>query len=95
MLQKLALYDYFFDPMTGKKKALFETRLIFGFLSKRSKGKLKYFHKRWLVLVSPKPLTRGNSLEKLADETILDDSLIPTWMEMDTAYYFNADGQSK
>lgn len=51
----------------NKKK--FESRLLTGFLEKRSRGKMKYFMKRWFVLVSAKPLTSDFS-----DEDILESS---------------------
>lgn len=30
--------------------------MIYGYLGKRSKGKVKYFQKRWFILVSAKSL---------------------------------------
>jgi len=33
-----------------------EKRMIYGYLAKRNKGKMKYFSKKWLILISSKSL---------------------------------------
>ena len=38
-----------------KEKAL-KSRIMYGFLKKRSKGKIKYFSSRWFFLISARPL---------------------------------------
>lgn len=37
-------------------ESILNRRLIAGFLNKRSKGKMKYFQRRWYILISAKPL---------------------------------------
>lgn len=38
-----------------KEKTL-KSRIMYGFLKKRSKGKIKYFSSRWFFLISSRPL---------------------------------------
>ncbi|CAD8111062.1 unnamed protein product [Paramecium primaurelia] len=66
-------------------------RMIYGYLGKRSKGKVKYFQKRWFILVSAKPLYSDYN-----DEKILNESQLPPWLELDTITYFKQkeDGKS-
>ncbi|CAD8207552.1 unnamed protein product [Paramecium octaurelia] len=65
-------------------------RMMYGYLGKRSKGKVKYFQKRWFILVSAKPLYSDYN-----DEKILQESQLPPWLELDTITYFkqNEDGK--
>jgi hypothetical protein len=63
-----------------------ENRSIFGIVEKRSKGKIKIYYERWAILISSKPL-----FEDFTDESILENSKIPPWMELDTLYYFKLD----
>jgi hypothetical protein len=46
-----------------------ENRSIFGVVEKRSKGKIKFYNKRWAILISSKPL-----FEDFTDESILENS---------------------
>jgi hypothetical protein len=69
MLEKSGLNSYL--GVSEKAKKFMMNRMIFGYLSKRSKGKIKYFMKRWFVLISAKPLKQDNILE---DEEILQDT---------------------
>jgi len=49
---------------TVKEKTL-KSRMMYGFLKKRSKGKIKYFSQRWFFLISSRPLVTifTNNLE--------------------------------
>lgn len=38
-----------------KEKTL-KTRMIYGFMKRRSKGLVKYFNKYWFLLISSRPL---------------------------------------
>lgn len=42
-----------------KEKQL-KSRIIYGFLKKRSKGKIKYFQSRWFFMISSRPLVSLN-----------------------------------
>lgn len=53
-----------------------------GFLNKRSKGAVKYFQKRWFILVS------GNPIIQSADEESLTEDNFPPWMHLNNIYYF-------
>lgn len=46
-------------------------------------GKVKYFMKRWFILVSAKSISPFYS-----DEKILAENILPPWMELDALYYF-------
>ncbi|CAK57824.1 unnamed protein product (macronuclear) [Paramecium tetraurelia] len=65
-------------------------RMIYGYLGKRSKGKVKYFQKRWFILVSAKPLYSDYN-----DEKILQESQLPPWLELDTITYFKQKEEGK
>ncbi|CAD8118152.1 unnamed protein product [Paramecium sonneborni] len=65
-------------------------RMIYGYLGKRSKGKVKYFQKRWFILVSAKPLYPDYN-----DEKILHESQLPPWLELDTITYFKQKEEGK
>ena len=61
---------------------------MFGFLKKRSKGKVKYFTLRWFFLISSRPLNRE---DYLADPEILSETVLPPLLEYDVLYYFVMD----
>ena len=42
---------------TIKQQSL-RSRLMYGFLKKRGKGKMKSFQKRWFIMISSRPLNR-------------------------------------
>lgn len=69
---------------TTKDKTL-KDRIMYGFLKKRSKGKVKYFTVRWFFLISSRPLTRE---AYLADPELLPESVLPPLLEFDVLYYF-------
>lgn len=61
---------------------------MYGFLKKRSKGKVKYFTSRWFFMISSRPLNRQDFL---ADPEILSDTVLPPLLEFDVLYYFVMD----
>lgn len=61
-------------------------RIIYGFLGRRSDGKVKYFSRRFFILISAKSLNI-----QYDDELILDESRIPPLFELDNLYYWNVD----
>ncbi|CAD8175519.1 unnamed protein product [Paramecium pentaurelia] len=65
-------------------------RMIYGYLGKRSKGKVKYFQKRWFILVSAKLL-----YSEYNDEKILTEAQLPPWLELDTITYFKEKEEGK
>lgn len=74
-----------------KYLALIPERLVkrfflYGFLNKRSKGTVKYFQKRWCILVSGAPLVPTN------EEEMLNESGLPPWMFLNHIYYFKYSG---
>lgn len=58
----------------------------YGFLNKRSKGAMKFFQKRWCILVSGAPLTATN------EEETINESSLPPWMFLNHVYYFKYSG---
>ena len=69
----------------GIDQSLIKNRMIYGFLNKRSSGKVKYFNPRWFFLVSSRPL---NFKDYVSDDRILDETKIPPMLEFDTIYYY-------
>ncbi len=61
-----------------------QSRIYYGFLEKK---KLK----RWLFLISPRPLT---DKEYEIDDTMLEDNKIPKNTLFDTLYYFTVDNEN-
>ena len=51
-LQTKGIWNYL---KTVKEKTL-KSRIMYGFLKKRSKGKVKYFTSRWFFMISSRPL---------------------------------------
>ena len=56
-MQEKGIYQYI---QCIKPEEMLKRRLIAGFLDKRSKGKMKYFQRRWFILISAKPLVLSN-----------------------------------
>ncbi len=54
-----------------------------GYINKRSKGSIKYFQKRWFILISAKSLNNEN------DDFIVDENYLPAWMSVDVLYYYD------
>ena len=65
---------------------LIKRYFFYGFLSKRSKGAVKFFQKRWCILISGAPLTPTN------EEETINESLLPPWMFLNHIYYFKYNG---
>mmetsp|Transcript_1864 Transcript_1864/g.4000 ORF Transcript_1864/g.4000 Transcript_1864/m.4000 type:complete len:1000 (-) Transcript_1864:67-3066(-) len=59
--------------------------LISGFLSKRSKGAVKFFQKRWAVMVGSHSL-----FPNVDSEVVLTDADLPRWMRTNHLYYFKS-----
>jgi hypothetical protein len=59
--------------------------LICGFLNKRSKGAVKFFQNRWVIMVGSHPL-----LPNVESELVLTDASLPRWMRTNHLYYFKA-----
>ncbi len=59
--------------------------MIYGSFDKRSKGNVKYWMKRWLLLVSSRPLKEDLYVE---DDFIMQENNFPVWLEFDVIYYF-------
>ena len=53
VMQEKGIYDYL---QQIKPDDVLKRRMLVGFLNKRSKGKMKYFLRRWFILISAKPL---------------------------------------
>ena len=62
---------------------LMRSRVIFGFLRKRSKGAIKFFNTRWWFLISSRPL---NTEDFIRDSEVLSETLLPPLFEFDTIY---------
>ena len=62
---------------------MISSRVQYGFLNKRSTGKVKFFQRRWFFMISSRPL---NLNKYLNDARVMDESLIPPLLELDTLY---------
>ncbi len=75
-----------------------KSRMIYGFLNKRSKGNIKYYQTRWFFLISSRPLVRKHKYPKFSKEYQKDDEILwekyipPSW-DFDTIYYFKMDSE--
>lgn len=67
---------------------LLKRHLHCGFLNKRSKGSVKYFQKRWFILVS------GNPIFSSLDDETLTEEFFPPWMHLNHIYYFKWAGNT-
>ena len=67
------------------------SRVIYGFLFKRSKGKFKFFNRRWWFMISSRPL---NSDAFLDDPLVLQDGVLPPMIEFDVLYYYAMDKEN-
>lgn len=59
VLQEKGIYDY---VQHIKPEGVLNRRMLAGFINKRSKGKMKYFLRRWFILISAKPLVNKFSI---------------------------------
>lgn len=64
------------------------SRVIFGFLRKRSKGAIKFFNNRWWFLISSRPL---NTEDFIRDSVVLGETVLPPLFEFDTIYQYFMD----
>lgn len=64
---------------------LMRSRVIFGYLRKRARGKFKYFMSRWYFMISQRPL---NMQDFISDEEILPESVLPPLFEFNTIYHY-------
>jgi hypothetical protein len=64
------------------------SRIMFGFLRKRSAGKVQVFVSRWWFLISARPL---NIDDFLNDDQVLQEGDLPPLLEFDTMYYYYMD----
>lgn len=56
------------DYLSHLDQEFVNNRIMYGYIHKRSKGKVKYFMKRWYILVSSKPLNPYYIDEKFLEE---------------------------
>lgn len=64
---------------------IMRSRVIFGYLRKRAKGKVKFFISRWYFMISSRPL---NMEDFISDEEVLQEAVLPPLFEFDTIYYY-------
>ena len=58
---------------------------MFGFIRKRSVGKIKYFMNKWWFMISSRPL---NMEDFLHSHDILNETKLPPLLEFDTMYQY-------
>ena len=64
---------------------LVKSRVMFGYLKKRSQGAIKFFNKKWFFLISSRPL---NTEDFLRDSEVLSEAVLPPLFEFDTIYQY-------
>ena len=64
---------------------LMKSRVIFGFLRKRSSGRVQILVNRWWFLISSRPLSID---EFIRDDSVLTENELPPLLEFDTMYYY-------
>ena len=62
-----------------------KSRLIFGYMRKRSKGAIKFFNNKWFFMISSRPL---NMEDFLRDTEVLNEAVLPPLFEFDTMYQY-------
>ena len=67
---------------------LLKTRIKHGFLNKKHKSNFMITQKRWMFLISSRPLTYDSQLN---DEDTLDPNSLASTISFDTLYYFSMD----
>lgn len=70
---------------------ILETRQIYGFLDKRHKSTVTMYQKRWLYLISSRPLMEN---EYVNQEIQLESKILPSFISFDTIYYYEFDSDS-
>ena len=74
--------------LRGINSELLKKRLKHGFMQKKHKSTLMMSQKRWLFLLSSRPLSVEDQLN---DEETLDQNSIPSSIKFDTLYYYSLD----
>lgn len=67
------------------------SRVMFGFLRKRSSGRVQVFVNRWWFLISSRPLSID---EFIRDDEVLTESELPPLLEFDVMYYYYMDSMN-
>jgi len=67
------------------------SRVIYGFLRKRSSGRVQVFVNRWWFLISSRPLSID---EYIRDDFVLQENELPPLLEFDTLYYYYMDSET-
>jgi hypothetical protein len=77
--------------LRGIHPDLLKTRLKYGFMSKKHKNNYMSSQKRWLFLVSARPILEKDLYK---DEETLDVNSLPTTISFDTLYYYSYDDEN-
>lgn len=67
-----------------------ESRIIYGFLEKRHKTATHLYQKRWLFLISSRPLT-DEAYQN--DENELESKILPSFISFDDLYYYEFENE--
>lgn len=62
---------------------IIRSRVIFGFLRKRSKGHIKFWNVRWWFMISSRPLGMEDFIR---DTEVINEANLPPLFEFDTIY---------
>ena len=79
---------YYLKSMPEEKMM---SRVIFGFLRKRSSGRVQVFVNRWWFLISSRPLSIN---QYIRDDAVLTENELPPLLEFDTLYYYYMDSET-
>jgi hypothetical protein len=76
------------DYLQNVDRDIIRSRVMFGFLRKRSKGLHGIYHNRWWFMVSSRPLGMEDFLR---DNEVLNEAKLPPLFEFDTIYQYFMD----
>ncbi len=69
---------------------IIDSRMICGFLHKRPKSSVENYQKRWVFLISSRPL---NEKEYDTDDFSLEEKILPSFLMFDNIYYYKVENE--
>lgn len=76
--------------LRGINPELLKVRMKHGFVMKKHKSNFMSSQKRWLFLISARPLTNEDQLK---DEETLDQNTLPSSLKFDVLYYYSVEDE--
>jgi len=83
ILRSTGIWDYISNIPENLRK----NRIMYGFFNKPNRTKLKLERKRWIFLISSRPLSREEYLE---DQEEISEDELPPLLNFDVLYYYKS-----